>query len=262
MTLNADPTPPERSAMVERSCRLLCALGRYGTRGARLVDLTREADLTRPAALRILRTLIDEGFVHQDGRLYRLGTTMFQLGLAAQSPLGDMVAPRRIIRDLARALGDTVYLCLRQGDDVLYLLREEGDFPVRTHTVRIGDTKNLTETYGGIALMAALEPAETCTILDRLLPACVESAVLRRRAIELMLKTARQDAGRVSGSDLVLRGLAGAGVPIVSPVTGQPVMALTVSAISPRLDAERLIEIWPLLYHGKTALEALLANRD
>lgn len=262
MTTETEDTPPERSAMVERSCRLLFVLGRYGQAGARLVDLTREAGLTRPAALRILRTLVDEGVVRLQDRHYRLGPALFQLGLAAQSPFGEMVPVRRIMRDLAYSVGDTVYLCLRQGDDVFYIAREEGDFPVRTQTVRVGDTKTMAETYGGITLLAALDPAEARHILDRLLPASVESAAVRRRAIETMLRTARQNDGRVSGTDLVLRGLAGAGLPIHSPITGQPMLAVTVSAISPRLEDDRLEQIWPMLTRAKTAIEAILRGQD
>lgn len=255
--MKEDQKSPEQSAVVERTCRILHELGRCGRGGARLVDLTNGTSLTRPAALRILRTLASEGLVEQrEDRRYFLGPAIYQMGLAAPSPLGDLEPFRAIIRELAAKVGDTAYLSMRQGDHAYYLLREEGAFPVRTHLVQVGDAKPLTHTYGGLTILSCMRPDEAAVILNRLMPQVDVIARQRRATIERMLKRARE-VRYVSGPDLVIRGVAGLGLPVLGR-TGAPFLAVTVSAITSRLEDGRLEEVRNLVAEAVTKIQELL----
>lgn len=249
---------PEQSAVVERTCRLLHEMARYGGRGARLVDLTRSASLTRPAALRILRTLCVERLAMQDeSRRYFLGPAFYEMSRAAPSPMGDLSSIRPIVRQLAKEAGDTAYLSIRQGDHCHYLMREEGAFPIRTHLVEVGNIVPLIRTYGGITILSSMDPDEAAGIVDRQMRDAPPEVRQQRPMIEQALTQARQD-GHVSGSELVIRDVSGLGVPILTP-DGAPFLAITISAITSRLTGEHLPRALHLLKDAARDIETMVS---
>ena len=118
---------------VERACVLLQEIARAGREGARMLDLCSATGFSRPTAHRILRSLAAAGFVRQaqGSRRYQLGAALFELGLAAPTPVECFPAVTQAIDDLAEATGDTVYLMLRSGDDVVCAWRGVGGAPSR-----------------------------------------------------------------------------------------------------------------------------------
>ena len=59
-------------------------------------------------------------------RRYRLGVALHGLALAAPSPLEQLAELRPLLEGLAQRTGETAYLMLRQGDEVLCIARAEG----------------------------------------------------------------------------------------------------------------------------------------
>ena len=139
--------------VVERSAVILRAVASAGASGARLMDIAEATGVSRPSVHRILQELSDVGFVSQtDDKLYRLGSELFLLGLRAPRPQWDLPEIRQVLEALAEECGDTVYLAMCEFDGVRYLMRLEGNYPVRALVVEVGDTKPFDETYSGLAL--------------------------------------------------------------------------------------------------------------
>ncbi len=78
--------------------------------------------------------------MHQDPatRRYRLGVALHGLALAAPSPLEQLTELRPLLEGLAQRTGETAYLMLRQGDEVLCIARAEGAAPIRTLLIEVG----------------------------------------------------------------------------------------------------------------------------
>ncbi|MFD8810362.1 helix-turn-helix domain-containing protein, partial [Streptomyces sp. NPDC059627] len=84
-----------------------------------LSEVARACDLTRAAARRLLLTLADLGYVHSDGRRFRLTPRVLELGYAylAGLDLPNLAQPH--LAQLAELAGESAALCLLDGDGVV-----------------------------------------------------------------------------------------------------------------------------------------------
>jgi DNA-binding IclR family transcriptional regulator len=248
-----------KSQVVERTCRILREVARRGHAGARLLDLTTATELSRPTVHRILQSLIQERFIQQKAsRRYHLGTALYEIGLSAPSPVGDLEPFREIIQDLANRCGDTVYLAIRRGDRSFYLLRCEGAFPIRTHVVNAGETLPLVGSHAGHAFLAAMDPAEAEEIIRRAEKTPdlfgAGNAEFLRDEIERI-----RAQGYGWAKDVTIKGVAGVCVPVPNP-NGQPYLAVTISAISSRLEQSRLADLIRMLLQTAQSVSAAIRN--
>ena len=149
------PTPLPNTTSVEtagaqtlrRGLAVLRLLTRVGPSGLRMGEIGRRLNLNKATAIRLTRTLLDEGFVLHDPQssCYRLGPEAFAVGLAAEPSyaLQRLAAPT--LRALAEASGDTVFFAVLHGYESICLSRHEGDFPIRNQLIKPGDRWPLGE---------------------------------------------------------------------------------------------------------------------
>ena len=109
-----------------KALRILLEL-EFSTDGRGVTDISRSLGLPKSAVHRVLATFRDYGFVRQsstDSR-YTLGTTLARLGLRA----ADMFTPRDVARPhletLADRLGETIFLGVLEGPEVLIVDKVE-----------------------------------------------------------------------------------------------------------------------------------------
>jgi IclR family pca regulon transcriptional regulator len=88
-----------------------------------LSEVAHTCDLTRAAARRLLLTLADLGYVHQDGRLFRLTPRVLELGYSYLSSvtLPEIAAPH--LEQLVARVRESSSLCVLDGDDIVYVAR-------------------------------------------------------------------------------------------------------------------------------------------
>jgi DNA-binding IclR family transcriptional regulator len=238
------------------------ALTREGVGGRRLLDLAREANVSRPTAHRILGELTASGLVEQrPGRRYGLGPATYVLGFSAPSPVRNVNALRHVALQLARRTGYTVYVAIRRLDGVRYLLRADGSHPIRHYVVDVGQTVPLGCTYAGIALMAWHEPdaveaqLKANFTLQRLMRAPTAPleetlTVVRRQLVQV------REYGYCFGHGTVVPGVSSMAAPVPSSSGEQPLLAVTVSAVSARLTASCADRLAPLLLAAAADMSA------
>lgn len=249
------------SQVVERTCVVLKELYRHGPRGARLIDVTRSTGLSRPTAHRILNTLVHENFVRQaDDRRYQLGSVIYEMGLNAPSPMGDLRKFREIVQALADECGDTVYFAMRRGDYAHYLLRCEGAYPVRTHVVSADQSLHLVGGHSGRSLLASMSEEEAEDIITR----AESSPSLFHETTPDGLREEVEDIrhnGYGWARDVMFVGVAGLTVPVPNP-NGKSYLAVTISSISQRLTHDRVKLLLPSLQATASRIaEALQGDR-
>jgi DNA-binding IclR family transcriptional regulator len=234
------PEPIAGAQTVERACRLLQELAAAGAPGARILDLCTALDLSRPTTHRILLSLAAAGFARQEPttRRWRLGGALFELGLAAPSPVEAFPDITHEIDDLAQATGDTVYLMVRSQDHVVCAWRGVGAFPIRANIVATGDRRPMAASAAGLALLAALDPREAAAILKRSGPRLRDKCRLSLKELGVQVAQARA-YGHSLGKDLVMEGVTAVGMAVPAR-TGPPFLAISVSAIGARITTERL----------------------
>jgi DNA-binding IclR family transcriptional regulator len=249
-----------KSQVVARTCRILREVARRGHAGARLLDLTTATELSRPTVHRILQSLIQERFIQQNvSRRYHLGTALYEIGLSAPTPVGDLEPFREIIQALANRCGDTVYLAIRRGNHCFYLLRCEGAFPIRTHVVNAGETLPLVSSHAGHAFLASMDPTEAENIILRSekspsLFGAGNAEYLRERIQRIRAQ------GYGWAKDVTIKGVAGICAPVRNS-NGQCYLAVTISAISSRLEQDRAVDLAQMLMQTVEAV-AVVINKQ
>jgi DNA-binding IclR family transcriptional regulator len=225
---------------VDRACGLLNDIARHGPGGARLIDLTASSKLTRPTAHRLLQSLAAAGFVDQDhaSKRYRLGVAVHGLALSAPSPLHQLAELRPLLEGVARRTGETAYLMMRQGDEVFCIARAVGESPIRTLLIEVGAYRPVAATIAGICMLAPLQDEEIAAILRR-----TAGAMARRRNATAeyawgQIHNVRRNGYCIS-REVLIEGTTGISA-AVPDVNGRPFLAISLSAVSPRVPEARV----------------------
>lgn len=249
--------------VVHKVAAVLRWLADAGEAGTRLKDLSEATGLARPTAHRLLRDLEAEGLVTQTaGRRYALGRGMFEIALSAPAPLGRLERFQPLLRHLAHTIGDVVYLSMRRGATMHYLVRDAGPYPIRTYTVDVGEQRSITSSYAGLVMLAAMAPEAS----TRFIRAGAENPASAVRTLQLVarLQTMLAGAGYIAGEDLVLDGVAGiAGVAVPVPNQGrQPFLVVSASAVADRLPPQRYADVAASLIETAAAVAELLDDDE
>lgn len=246
---------------LRRGLAVLRLLTRVGPGGLRMGEIGRRLGLNKSTAVRLTRTLVDEGFVLHDpaSGAYRLGPEAYAVGLAAEPSyaLQRLAAPA--LRALALESGDTVFFTVLHGIESICLSRVEGDFPIRNQLVKPGDRWPLGVGAGSCAMLAALSDEAVALILARnasaraaQYPGCTDEAIWR-----LVRETRAQ--GYCLNPGLVLENSWAIGVPVLD-AHQRPVASISLAAIEPRLQPARRAALANRLMQASQELLALQAT--
>ncbi|SDN35183.1 transcriptional regulator, IclR family [Streptomyces sp. cf386] len=131
-----------------------------------LSEVAQTCDLTRAAARRLLLTLADLGYVHQDGRLFRLTPRVLELGYSYLSSytLPQIAEPH--LEQLVAQVRESSSLCVLDGDDIVYVAR----VPTRrimTASITVGTRFPAYVTSVGRVILAHLPDEEVEVRLTR-----------------------------------------------------------------------------------------------
>lgn len=257
--------PSKVSGVLPRAHTILKTIAAAGPAGIRLKDLTERTALARPTVHRMLQDLAEIGLVSQrEDKQYALGPELFWLGLAAPSALPWLPAVRSIAADLARRTQDTVYVTMREAGGVRYLVRVEGDYPLQSRVVSVGELKPFTSSYSGLALLAGLSRETQESALQHIIVDPSEKQGPDLDTLEAMMREALRQVhtqGWCTGPGLVMPGLSGLAAPVPHPM-GPPIVAISISAAEFRLTPERAAELAPALLATARAAGAAIAAGD
>ncbi|MGD8564587.1 MAG: IclR family transcriptional regulator [Desulfarculaceae bacterium] len=239
-------TPPRGAQSLSRAITLLKAVARHNETGARLSQMAREEGLHVATAQRLLKVLVAEELVTHDPvtKLYHLGLELFHLGQSAhQFTIRDIFRP--LLEKIAGQTGDTVFLLVRSGLDMLCIDRVSGEYPIRTILVDVGARRPLGIGAGSLSLIAFLPDDEFEAVLRVNEDRYPHYKNLTSDDIREMARVART-RGYVLSDGLFHEDAVSVGIPMFG-AKGKPVAAITVSAIRPRMDEKRRQEIYRLV---------------
>jgi DNA-binding IclR family transcriptional regulator len=231
---------PEGSVQsLERAVAILHALADGHRHGVRLTDVAAQTQLSPSTAHRILSALVELGLAEQDRGSPRFypGLTLLGLGAAAANRhgLAELAAP--FCQRLADRTGDTVYLSLRSGNDVVCVDRVEGAFPIKVLTWNVGDRRPLGINASGLAILAALPDDEAGRLVEANAVRIAGYTGHDRAGVHALIERARR-RGYAYNEGFSAPGMGAVAVPIRGG-QGEPVASLCVAALESRMDAER-----------------------
>ncbi|MEC7258223.1 MAG: IclR family transcriptional regulator, partial [Pseudomonadota bacterium] len=231
---------------IGRASMVLKVLSEGESEGMRLSDVALAVGLGKSTVSRLLRALIDVGYVETDeqGKRYRLGYCLFNLGNAARRfHIIDLARPA--LARLAAATDDTVFLSLRDGDQAHCVDRQTGAYPIRTLTLSVGDRRPLGVGAGSLALLAFEPEPEAERIIAtsgeaRRAFAAFDDAALHRMVTETRAR------GFAFNDGHIVSAMNAMGVPVLDS-EGRVVAALSLAAIRERVAPPRLGDLVALL---------------
>src|SRR5437764_796975 len=144
---------------------------------------------------------------------YRLGWRLLRLGSAVIERLDERQAALPVMERIHERTGETVFLCVRRGDDAVCIERLDG-LRVQSLALRLGGSLPLHLGAGPRALLA-WEPREewAAYVARRPLQAATEKTPVTRKALFAELERSLEQGYAVSDED-VTDGIASLGAPV------------------------------------------------
>jgi DNA-binding IclR family transcriptional regulator len=213
---------------VQRAVRLI----RHVAEGNAVVNMSETAKalkINRTTLLRLLHTLEAEGFLEKrpGGAGYQVGLSFLEVGARAlfSQDLVQVAVP--VLTRLADELQLSAHLGVRDGTEVLYLVRRTPDAPLASN-IRVGSRLPAHATTMGRMILAYMAPAE----LRRLYSGKEMQRFSEHTATTVPALQAKIERDRIAGiawSEAHFeRGIGSAAVPVFD-FSGLPVGAINVS---------------------------------
>jgi DNA-binding IclR family transcriptional regulator len=214
---------------------------------SRLADLVAEP---RSTVYRLLASLQALDLVEPGSQrgTYRLGLKLLRLGSAVVARFDERQAALPVMERIHQATGETVFLCVRRGDEAVCIERIDGR-RVQSLALRLGGSLPL-HAGAAPAVLLAYEPQEAWEeyVSRNELERFTEKTPATREAVFRHLAEVRRTGLAISDED-VTPGIAALGAPIFD-YRGDVRAALSVSGVRPMILGGRTRQIRELVVEG------------
>ncbi|WP_027931834.1 IclR family transcriptional regulator [Amycolatopsis thermoflava] len=222
---------------------------------ASLSELAATSGLPMPTIHRLIRTLVQLGYVRQNtNRKYALGARLIRLGENASMQFGAWARP--LLAELVEATGETANLAVLERDEVVYVSQVPSKHSMRMFT-EVGRRVLPHGTGVGKAILSQLPAEDVRALLDRTgMPAYTDHTFTDPDELLAHLAQVAAQGYAVDESEQEL------GVRCIAvPLTGTPApAAVSVSGPSGRLTREAVSRIAPLVQATAATLSTHLAE--
>ena len=226
-----DGTPTTNAT--QKVCAILRAISARSPQ--RLAEITSRTGLNKVTALRILETLIEEGFVEREpeGRGFARGREFLALAASTGRSHDVRELARPSLVRLADLSEDSALLSVRSGTESVCVDRQIGTFPIRANYLDVGSRRPLGVGAGALAILAWMPDREIEAVLGVIGP---HLAAYPRMSVPLIreLIAESRERGCVVLLDRVVDRMAAIGVPILSDA-GAVIGALSIAALTERI---------------------------
>lgn len=239
MTLASKGRTPRRSieirSIVKAAEVLRCLSINNASAGVRFTQLQEMTGLSKGTLHRIIQTLMSQGFIEQDRstRLYFLGVEFLALGARSANRQDIQSLARSSLLTLAKLSGDTVYLAIRSGAELVCVDAQEGNYPIKVLTLTVGMRRPLGVGAGGLTLLSALPDGEIEGIIRRNAHRLKDYPFYRPEVLRRLVQETRR-RGYALNDGQILQGMCAVSVGIYG-ADKQLLAALTIAATTQRM---------------------------
>jgi DNA-binding IclR family transcriptional regulator len=230
--------------------------------GLSLTQICAELQLPKSSAHALLNTMVVHDYLREGlrERTYRLGPALFELGSAYIASTNLVSDGWEIVRTTARMCNETVHLAVLDGNEVLYVAKEEGTNTIRMVSA-VGKRFPAYATGVGKVLLANLSDAELIQRIpdDSILPIITPNTVTNPSELRALIKIARSN-GYALDFEESTPGLCCVAAPVYD-AQGQIVAGMSVSVPNIRFTDERRIQLLDLIRTQANSLSTILGYR-
>lgn len=236
--------------------RGLAVIRAFGTDRARmtLIEVAREAELSRASARRFLHTLVELGYVVTDGRVFALRPQVLELGYAYLSSLSLPAVAQPHLEQLVEDVGESSSVAVLDGADIVYVARV-ATRRIMSAAIQVGTRFPASATSMGRAVLAHVSDGEREAFLAAatLLPLTAHT-ITDKGLLRAELHAVKEQGWALVDQELEegLRSIAAplcdaagrviAAVNVSAPVRRGPVEEMVAGFLPPLLRAAREIE--------------------
>lgn len=247
---------------LNRAATLLRAIACGPREGSALSELVKRTGLPRPTVYRVMDALIALDWVTRNTRTSRfnLGKDLTAIGFSAVAryPLERLAAP--VLGALAEELGQTNYLDVRSGFDMVCIGRYESASPIQIGQGWVGMRGPLGMTPGGMAILARLPRPEARSIIEANMPRYRRIPGFEEQGFRRSLKRSLA-AGHGTYDAVVLdRTMGGLGVAVCDPAQ-DPIASIGATYVKDWLTEQEFGRALALLKKAAADLSSLLFSK-
>jgi IclR family transcriptional regulator, pca regulon regulatory protein len=135
----------------------------------KLQEITKATGIPKATAYRLLKTLIDNGYVHYfpDSTTFHLGPKVMSLGFSSLSALDLTEVAHPYLEDLSRRIDQNVNLGILDGIDIVYVIRVKKR-RILGINLQVGSRLPAHNTAIGQAVLAFLGPGKIQSVVKKL----------------------------------------------------------------------------------------------
>lgn len=168
--MSKEETPDTEISMTFRKGLQLMAAFDGHDRQQTLSELAKKTGLNRSVARRLVRTLVQMGYLSEQGQRYEMTVSVMRMtrGFIDGRRIAQVIQPN--LRKAATQIGESLSFSLRDKEDATYVAHAylEGKFTL--NTVAIGTHVPLVSTAAGHAILAHLDTAALAEVVFDLRP--------------------------------------------------------------------------------------------
>ncbi|MFP3554140.1 IclR family transcriptional regulator C-terminal domain-containing protein [Paraburkholderia sp. SIMBA_049] len=254
---------PDPELYVDAFARGLSVIRAFDTehRILSLAEVAEATGISRASARRLLATLVHLGYVHADGRTFRLTPKVMQLGYAYLSGQTLTEIVEHYVVDVAEKTGESCSVCVLDDTDVVYIGRASTK-KIMSINLSIGTRLPAWATANGRVLLGGLDERELEERLAR--SEIIGHAANTLTKVEDLIKAVRKAHrdGYAFTSQELEAGLTAVAVPLMDR-SGRIVAAMNVAGHIHRNSREKMLtENLPVLQFAANDINLALASRD
>jgi IclR family transcriptional regulator, acetate operon repressor len=208
-------------------------------------ELAHRLSLSASTVHRIVRALSAKGYLAQNEETerYYLGRASVLLGQAANRRLGLHLA-QAVLESLAEETGESVNLGVRDGDEMVVVMRVESKHPLRFSQDPGSRLPVYASAMGKATLSGSPSLKDAVAALPATLKALTSNTIVNRR--ELLRELERiHNSGYSLDDEEAIMGVRCVAAPVVSP-QGEVLAAVAIQAPAVRMPRPRLKKLAPL----------------
>jgi IclR family pca regulon transcriptional regulator len=254
---------PDPELYVDAFARGLAVIRAFDAehRALSLSEVAEAACISRASARRLLATLVHLGYMHSDGKIFRLTPKVMQLGyayLAGQS-LTEIV--EHYVVEVAEQTGESSSVCVLDDTDVVYVGRASVK-KIMSINLSVGTRLPAWATANGRVLLSGLDDRELVPRLERSsIAAYAPQTLTRIDDLVRVIRKASADGYSFTSQELEA-GLTAVAVPLKDK-TGRIIAAMNVAGHVHRNSQEKMLqENLPVLQRAARDINLALASRD
>lgn len=204
-----------------------------------VTEISEQLGLYKSNVYDILQTFQALSYVGQNEKTgkYHLGYKVLELSHVITASMGFRKTVYPDMQRFAQEAGETVYLAVPDGFEVVYL---DAAYPGNMYATRsmLGERASMHCTGIGKAILSRMDESAWRAAAARGLPAYTNNTITDPEALVRELKLTRERGYAVDNMEHE-HGVKCVGVPVLNDM-GQSVAGLSISGPSPRFDAEKI----------------------